>query len=100
MRVPEQNEHLNREFQNIQQNESSITSCFKSGFEDSADLLVAADGFRSRARALFLPAVQPEYAGYVAWRGGVPESDLPVRVLKVFAGCFTFFQPRGGHILS
>ncbi len=97
---PEQNYHLNREFQNIQQNESSITSCFKSGFEDSADLLVAADGFRSRTRALFLPAVQPEYAGYVAWRGVVPESDLPVSVLKVFADCFTFFETRGSHILA
>src|SRR5216684_148080 len=84
---PEQNYHLNREFQSIHQNESSITSCFKSGFEDSADLLVAADGFRSRTRALFLPAVQPEYAGYVAWRGVVPETDLPKGALKVFADC-------------
>jgi 2-polyprenyl-6-methoxyphenol hydroxylase-like FAD-dependent oxidoreductase len=97
---PEQNYHLNQEFQNLQQNESSIASRFKSGFEDSADLLIAADGFRSGIRVLFLPEVQPEYAGYVAWRGVVPESDLPKCALKVFADYFTFFEMRGSHILA
>lgn len=96
---PEYNYHLNQEFQNVQQNESSITSRFKSGVEDSADLLIAADGFRSGIRALFLPEVQPEYAGYVAWRGVVPETDLPRSALRVFADCFTFFEMHGSHIL-
>src|SRR6266481_7987757 len=40
---PEQNYHLGKEFQNHEQSESTVTSCFKSGFEDSADLLIAAD---------------------------------------------------------
>ncbi len=97
---PGQNYHLDQEFQNVRQNESSITSRFKSGFEDSAALLIAADGFRSGIRALFLPEVQPEYAGYVAWRGVVPETDLPKGALKVFADCFTFFEMRGSHILA
>jgi 2-polyprenyl-6-methoxyphenol hydroxylase-like FAD-dependent oxidoreductase len=97
---PEHNYHLNQEFQNVQQNESSITSRFKSGVEDSADLLIAADGFRSGIRALFLPEVQPEYAGYVAWRGVVPETDLPRSALRVFADCFTFFEMHGSHILA
>jgi 2-polyprenyl-6-methoxyphenol hydroxylase-like FAD-dependent oxidoreductase len=52
--------------------------------ESKADLLVAADGFRSSIRGLLLPEVQPEYAGYVAWRGVVQESDLSTDVLKVF----------------
>src|SRR6202163_5120763 len=43
---PEQKYHLNQEFQNVEQNESSIRARFKSDFEDSADLLIAADGFR------------------------------------------------------
>jgi 2-polyprenyl-6-methoxyphenol hydroxylase-like FAD-dependent oxidoreductase len=100
MSFPEQNYHLDQEFQNLQQGESSITSRFKSGVEDSADLLIAADGFRSGIRALFLPKVQPEYAGYVAWRGVVPEADLPKSALKVFADHFTFFEMQGSHILA
>jgi 2-polyprenyl-6-methoxyphenol hydroxylase-like FAD-dependent oxidoreductase len=91
---PEQNYHLGQEFQNLEQNESSVTSCFKGGTHDSADLLIGADGFRSSMRALLLPEVQPKYAGYVAWRGVVPEADLPEDILNVFASHFTFFQMR------
>jgi 2-polyprenyl-6-methoxyphenol hydroxylase-like FAD-dependent oxidoreductase len=97
---PGQNYHLDQEFQSVQQNESSVTSRFKSGAEDSADLLIAADGFRSGIRALFLPEVKPEYVGYVAWRGVVPEADLPESVLKTFADHFTFFEMQGSHILG
>ena len=41
-----------------------------------ADLLVCADGVGSPARRRLLPDVRPTYAGYVAWRGMVPEADL------------------------
>jgi 2-polyprenyl-6-methoxyphenol hydroxylase-like FAD-dependent oxidoreductase len=95
-----QNYHLDQEFQSVQQNESSVTSRFKSGVENSADLLIAADGFRSGIRALFLPEVKAKYAGYVAWRGVVPEADLSKSVLKVFADHFTFFEMQGSHILG
>jgi 2-polyprenyl-6-methoxyphenol hydroxylase-like FAD-dependent oxidoreductase len=95
-----QNYQLDKEFQSVRHNESFVTSHFKSGVEDSADLLIAADGFRSSIRALFLPEVQPQYAGYVAWRGVVPETDLPKSALKVFDDCFTFFEMRGSHILA
>ena len=97
---PGQNYQLDKEFQSVRQNQSFVTSHFKSGVEDSADLLIAADGFRSSIRALFLPEVQPQYAGYVAWRGVVPETDLPKSALKLFDDCFTFFEMRGSHILA
>jgi 2-polyprenyl-6-methoxyphenol hydroxylase-like FAD-dependent oxidoreductase len=96
---PEQNYHLGHEFQNLEQSESSVTSYFKGGTHDSADLLIGADGFRSSIRALLLPQIQPKYAGYVAWRGVVPEADLPEDILKVFARHFTFFQMPDSHIL-
>ena len=67
--------------------------------ESKTDLLVAADGFRSSIRGLLLPKVQPEYAGYVAWRGVVQESDLSADVLKVFEDNFTFFRMAESHIL-
>jgi hypothetical protein len=46
-----------------------------------------------------LPEIQLKYAGYVAWRGVVPEADLPEDILKVFASHFTFFQMPDSHIL-
>jgi 2-polyprenyl-6-methoxyphenol hydroxylase-like FAD-dependent oxidoreductase len=40
-----------------------------------ADLLVACDGGSSTVRKRLLPDVERKYAGYVAWRGTVLESD-------------------------
>ena len=87
---PAEHYHLGNEFDSMRQDGSSVTSHFKGGMESKADLLVAADGFRSSTRCLLVPEVQPEYAGYVAWRGVVQESDLSADVLKVFEDNFTF----------
>jgi 2,6-dihydroxypyridine 3-monooxygenase len=40
------------------------------------DLLVCADGLASTGRSILLPEIVPTYAGYVAWRGVVPEWEL------------------------
>jgi 2-polyprenyl-6-methoxyphenol hydroxylase-like FAD-dependent oxidoreductase len=96
---PAKNYHLGHEFDSLRQGSSSVTSHFKGGMETEADLLVAADGFRSSIRGLLLPEIQPEYAGYVAWRGVVPESELSADVLRVFNDNFTFFTMPESHIL-
>jgi 2-polyprenyl-6-methoxyphenol hydroxylase-like FAD-dependent oxidoreductase len=41
-----------------------------------SDLLVGADGVRSFVRQQMLSEVKPRDAGYVAWRGVVPESEV------------------------
>ncbi|MGK5734305.1 FAD binding domain-containing protein, partial [Streptomyces sp. URMC 124] len=47
------------------------------GREERFDLVVGADGYRSVVRAATRAATVPRYAGYVAWRGVLPEADLP-----------------------
>ena len=96
---PAEDYHLGHEFDSMRQDGSSVTAHFKGGMEIKAALLVAADGFRSSIRGLLLPEIQPEYAGYVAWRGVVPESDLSADVLEVFEDNFTFFRMAESHIL-
>ena len=49
---------------------------FSTGEVVHPDLAVCADGVASTARSVLLPDVRPRYAGYVAWRGVVPEADL------------------------
>lgn len=41
------------------------------------DLHVAADGWLSPVRQRLLPAVTPQYAGYVTWHGTIAEDSLP-----------------------
>jgi FAD binding domain-like len=42
----------------------------------------------------------PNYAGYVAWRGTLDESDTPLHLVAFFDDAFTFSEARsGGHIL-
>ena len=66
----------------------------------TADLLVCADGARSEARRLLLPDVRARYAGYIAWRGTLEESEAPRPLRAAFDNSFTFCDARsGGHIL-
>jgi 2,6-dihydroxypyridine 3-monooxygenase len=68
------------------------------GEEVAADLLVCADGVGSRARACLLPDARPRYAGYVAWRGLVPERDLGGDAAP-FADAITYFVFANSHFL-
>ncbi|WP_300014680.1 FAD-dependent monooxygenase [Pseudonocardia sp.] len=45
------------------------------GVEDF-DVVIGADGYRSRVRAALFPDIRPTYAGYPAWRGIVEEAEL------------------------
>ena len=65
-----------------------------------ADLVIASDGIRSVVRAQFAPDVQPEYAGYVAWRGVCDESVLSQRTLDTLFDNFAFSVPPGQLIIG
>ena len=64
-----------------------------------ADLLVCADGVGSPARARLLPAVRQSYAGYVAWRGTVPERDLSAGTRTILGDALTYQVLPDSHIL-
>jgi 2-polyprenyl-6-methoxyphenol hydroxylase-like FAD-dependent oxidoreductase len=68
------------------------------GFE--AEVAVASDGIRSAVRAQFMPQVQAEYAGYVAWRGVCDESVLSRRTLGSVFDTFGFGLPPGEQLIG
>jgi len=68
---------------------------FADGTERAADLVVAAEGGQSATRDRLFPAVEPDFADYVAWRGVVPESDLSPTVVDAFDDRFTFYDGPG-----
>jgi 2-polyprenyl-6-methoxyphenol hydroxylase-like FAD-dependent oxidoreductase len=70
------------------------------GTAHQADLVVAADGFRSGVREHLLPSVQLEYAGYIAWRGLVDESQLSPQTHAAIFDKFAFCLPPHEQILG
>jgi 2-polyprenyl-6-methoxyphenol hydroxylase-like FAD-dependent oxidoreductase len=65
-----------------------------------ADLLVAADGIRSTLRAQLMPEVQPQYAGYVAWRGVCDEAALSRHTRDTLFPHFGFGLPAGEQMIG
>lgn len=96
---PAENYHHASRLKSFEQDENGVTAQFEDGREIFCDLLVGADGANSAIRRQLLPEVMPEYAGYVAWRGLVNESDLEPAINEVFKNKFTFYQGRNSHIL-
>jgi 2-polyprenyl-6-methoxyphenol hydroxylase-like FAD-dependent oxidoreductase len=77
-----------------------VTLRLAGGAEERADLVVGADGLRSTLRAAHLPGLAPEYAGYLAWRGVVPETRLSPAARAALMPYFAFCLPPGEQMLG
>ncbi|KAI9792469.1 MAG: hypothetical protein M1833_001082 [Piccolia ochrophora] len=64
-----------------------------------ADMVIAADGPGSTIRKILNPGVKRDYAGYVAWRGTVPEREVSTAVKEAFVEKFAFFHTAAIQIL-
>ncbi|KAF2119868.1 hypothetical protein BDV96DRAFT_566221 [Lophiotrema nucula] len=68
--------------------------------QTNADIVIAADGPSSTMRAKYFPDAKRKYAGYVAWRGTVPEDRVSEFATAVFKEKFTFYHTEGNQILA
>ena len=84
----------------VKQSTSGVTVQCEDGRLFEADLAIASDGIRSVVRAQYLPEVQAQYAGYIAWRGVCDESVLSKRTLGSVFDTFGFGLPPGEQLIG
>ena len=91
--------HLGSEVAGFGQDDHGVTVHLRDGTTGTFDLLVCADGISSQARAALLPGVETRYAGYVAWRATVPESELTPATFEALRDAITYSLLPSGHVL-
>ncbi len=85
----------------------SVRLHLSGGRVSEADLLIGADGLRSKVREAMLGAEDPDFTGQVAWRGVVPTAELPPGLIEpdatVWVGenrhLVTYYL-RGGELIN
>lgn len=84
----------------VTQDESAVHVVCEDGSKYDAQLLIASDGIRSAVRAQVAPHIQPEYAGYIAWRGICDEACLSKYTHETLFNQFGFCLPSGEQMLG
>ena len=98
--VPAACQRLGASVVSVQSGEDGVQALLATGETLQGDLLIGCDGLRSGVRGQFLPTVQPEYAGYVAWRGVCDEAALSRHTRQTLFGHFGFGLPAGEQMIG
>jgi 2-polyprenyl-6-methoxyphenol hydroxylase-like FAD-dependent oxidoreductase len=92
---------LGRHVDGIRQDDDAAYLTFKDGGQESADVVIGADGAASIVRNAVNGRLSPsKYAGYVGWRGLLPETALPPQAAADLLDRFAFHQLSGSHVLG
>ncbi|WP_289031519.1 FAD-dependent monooxygenase [uncultured Paraglaciecola sp.] len=99
--------HLGDAVLGYQLHDNGVSIEFESGTQVQADLLVGADGIKSKVQACMLGESPAEFTGQVAWRGTVKANKLPKNLVKPKANLwvgpgqhFVSYYLRGGDLVN
>ena len=99
--------HLGQAIQGYQQTAKNLIVQFENGENIEADLLIGADGIKSKVQACMLGQSPAEFTGQVAWRGVVEANKLPKGLIKPNANLwvgpgkhFVSYYLRGGELVN
>jgi 2-polyprenyl-6-methoxyphenol hydroxylase-like FAD-dependent oxidoreductase len=98
-RFPAGRYRFGKGFTGLVQTGERVSAFFDDGTTATGDLLIGADGLRSTVRAQLMPIVEPQYAGYVAWRSIVEESLVPAASREWLGEGYWFVLPKGEMFL-
>jgi 2-polyprenyl-6-methoxyphenol hydroxylase-like FAD-dependent oxidoreductase len=99
-RLPAEKYRLGMQLERVEQDCDGVTAVFSDGSRVQGDILVGADGIRSSVREQLLPRLAPSYAGYIAWRAMIDESDIPDAIRAEVFDLYTFCLPEGELFLG
>jgi len=92
--------HFSKNLVSLENRPDGVTAVFSDGTRCEGDLLIGADGIRSSVRQLLMPEVQPRYAGYIAWRGMLPEAQMPQDLHREWFDHQILCMPEGQNIVA
>lgn len=98
-RFPEEHYHFGKSLASFSEAGGEVIAHFSDGASAAGDLLIGADGLRSAVRAQLFPGVEPQYAGYVAWRAMVPDGTLPAQLDRWLGNSYWFVLPAAEMFL-
>jgi salicylate hydroxylase len=94
-------------FVDLEQDADGVTVRFANGAQHSADIVIGADGLRSRVRSTLFGAEEVRFTGHIAWRGLVPIERVPIESLdppsQIFIGpghLINRYPVSGGRLLN
>jgi 2,6-dihydroxypyridine 3-monooxygenase len=90
--------HFGKACVGLAQTDNGVTLHFADAQIAHADLVVFSDGIASTGRRLLAPEVAPNYAGYVAWRGLVPQAHISSQTRAVLDDACTFTVAGLSHM--
>ncbi|MGD8196014.1 FAD-dependent monooxygenase [Herbiconiux sp. P18] len=99
--VPAERYRLAHPVLSVRSSEQHAVVELADGTREAFDLVIGADGLNSVTRTAVVPEhTANSYAGYVTWRGLVPEADLPRAAAAPLLERFAFFTGPRAHMLG
>jgi 2,6-dihydroxypyridine 3-monooxygenase len=90
--------HLGEYAAGFDEDADGVEVRFTSGRRERAQLVVFADGIGSPSRRRISPTTRLEYAGYVGWRGTVPERDVSRETFELLHDSISYSVGPHTHI--
>lgn len=98
--LPDRHFHAGRNVTQVVYDKHGATAITDDGVRFEGDLVIGADGMRSTIRHILFPEIQPQYAGYLAWRGMLEERQATPDFVESCFSSLNFSFPRGEELIG